>query len=151
MAPAEDTYAIDGTILQYGNGQMYFLWSGCETFGMDPTFPQNLYIAPMSDPMTVSGPRVLIREPRSPWEMVDNAPINEGPQIIQNNGRTFVVFSASPAWSPNYCLGIFGIDELKDPLVRDNWWNDKDECIFYRNDEQGVYGTGHASFTTSPG
>lgn len=68
--PTEDYYAIDGTILQYGNGNLYFLWSGCKEYGMDPTFPQNLYIAPMSNLLTISGRRVLIREPKSAWEMV---------------------------------------------------------------------------------
>jgi GH43 family beta-xylosidase len=104
----------------------------------------------MSDPTTISGPRVLIREPKSSWETIA-APILEGPQILQNNGRTFVVFSASGSWTADYCLGMMGIDELKDPLVPSNWWNDVDRCVFWRNDEQNVYGTGHASFTTSPG
>ncbi|CAG7728156.1 unnamed protein product, partial [Allacma fusca] len=28
--------------------------------------------------------------------------------------------------------------------------SDVDRAVFWRNDEQGVYGTGHASFTVSP-
>ena len=104
----------------------------------------------MSDPETLSGPRVLIREPKSDWETIA-APILEGPQILEHNGRTFVVFSASGSWTADYCLGMMGIDDMKDPLVAGNWWNDVDRCVFWRNDEQGVYGTGHASFTTSPG
>jgi GH43 family beta-xylosidase len=145
--PTEDFWAIDGTVLQYGNGQLYFIWSGWPT--IDAGFPQNLYIAPMSDPMTISGPRVLIREPKSPWETI-GAALLEGPQILENNGRTFVVFSASGSWTADYCLGIMGIDDLKDPLVPSNWWNDVDRCVFWRNDEQSVFATGHASFTVSP-
>jgi len=146
--PTEDFWAIDGTVLEYGNGLLYFIWSGWPT--IDAGFPQNLYIAPMSDPMTISGPRVLIREPKSDWETI-GAPILEAPQVLQNEGRTFVVFSASGSWTPDYCLGMMGIDEVRDPLVPTNWWNDVDRCVFWRNDPQSVYGTGHTSFTYSPG
>lgn len=145
--PTEDFWAIDGTVLKYGNGQLYFIWSGWPT--INAGFPQNLYIAPMSDPETISGNRVLLREPRSEWETI-GAALLEGPEILQHNGRTFLIFSASGSWTADYCLGMIGIDGLKDPLVQGNWWQDVNRCVFWRNDEQNVYGTGHASFTTSP-
>ena len=104
----------------------------------------------MSNPTTISGPRVLIREPKSAWETI-GAAVLEGPQVLQHNGRTFVVFSASGSWTPDYCLGLMGIDDLKDPLVPSNWWNDVDRRVFWRNDEESVFGPGHASFTTSLG
>ena len=134
--------------MQYSNGQLYFIWSGWPT--ANAGFPQNLYIAPMSDPTTISGPRVLLREPTRPWETV-GAAILEGPQVLEHNGRWFLIFSASGSWTADYCLGMIGIDGGKNPLVRSNWWQDVDKCTLYRNDEQSVYGTGHASFTTSPG
>jgi hypothetical protein len=28
LLPEEEIYAIDGTVLQYGNGELYFLWVG---------------------------------------------------------------------------------------------------------------------------
>jgi len=99
--------------------------------------------------MQLSGPRVLLREPKGSWE-TNGAALDEGPQILQHNGRTFLIFSASGSWTADYCLGIIGIDGGKDPLVRSNWWQDVDRSIFWRNDEQSVYGVGHASFTTSP-
>lgn len=43
VVPGQDFWAIDGTVLQYGNGQNYFIWSGWPT--IDAGFPQNLYIA----------------------------------------------------------------------------------------------------------
>ncbi|CAG7718764.1 unnamed protein product [Allacma fusca] len=142
-----DVWAIDGTVMQYGNGRLYFIWSGWPT--INAGFPQNLYIAPMSDPMTLSGPRVLLREPTGRWETI-GAPLDEGPQVLEHNGRTFLIFSASGSWTADYCLGMIGIDGLRDPLVRSNWWQDVDRAVFWRNDEQSVFGTGHASFTVSP-
>lgn len=114
----DDVWAIDGTVLNYGNGRMYFIWSGWPK--IDSEFPQNLYIAPMSDPETISGPRVLINEPTLPWQTIA-APILEGPQVIQHAGRTFIVYSCSGSWTADYQLGFMGIDELKDPLIAANW------------------------------
>lgn len=51
---------------------------------------------------------------------------------------------------PNYCLGIMGLDNGQDAMVSSNWWHQNDGCVFYRNDDQNVFCTGHASFTTSP-
>jgi len=147
VVPGDDFWSIDATPLLYGNGRLYLIWSGWPN--IDSGFPQNLYIAPMSDPMTISGPRVLIRTPHNQWDQID-APINEGPQVLQHMGRTFVVFSGSGSWGPDYCLGIMGIDDLKDPLVASNWWDDVDRPVFWRNDAESVYGTGHASFANSP-
>lgn len=145
--PGDDFWAIDGTVLEYGNGRLYFIWSGWPT--IDAGFPQNLYIAPMSDPETISGPRVLINEPVLPWQQ-QGAALLEGPQILHNAGRVFVVYSCSGSWTADYKLGFMGIDNLADPLNRLNWWR-YDQPVFERNDEEGVYGVGHASFTTSKG
>lgn len=40
---------------------------------------------------------------------------------------------------------------MLDPMNPNNWWHNNDGCVFYRNDEENVFCTGHASFTTSPG
>lgn len=110
----------------------------------------SLYIAPMSSPTKISGPRVLLRSPHSEWDN-HGGPVNEGPFIVQNADRVFLVFSGSSTWTPNYCLGMMGIDNVQDPLIRSNWWDDLDKCVFFKNEEEGIYTTGHASFTTSPG
>ena len=51
IAASKDTWAIDGTVLVH-KGKMYFVWSGWEG---DANGQQNLYIAPMKDPRTISG------------------------------------------------------------------------------------------------
>lgn len=52
---------------------------------------------------------------------------------------------------PDYCLGIMGLDNMQDAMNPNNWWHNNDGCVFYRNDNQNVFCTGHAAFTTSPG
>lgn len=146
LLPEEDIYAIDGTVLQYTNGELYFIWTGFP----EPPGSMNLYIARMESPTRVIPPRTLLRSPSMEWEM-HGYPVNEGPFIIQKDGRTFLVFSGSSTFTPDYCLGIMGIDGGKDPMVPSNWWNDVNHCVFTRNDAESVFGTGHASFVRSPG
>lgn len=96
--PEEDYWAIDGTVLEYGNDRkLYFIWSGWPE--IDSAFPQNLYIAEMCDPMTICGNRVLIKTVDFSWER-NGADLIEGPQILHNNGRVFLVYSASGSWTP---------------------------------------------------
>lgn len=148
LSPAggEDYWSIDGTVLKYDNGRLYFIWSGWPQ--IDSGFPQNLYIALMCDPMRICGGRVMIKTPEYNWER-NGEPLIEGPQIIQHAGRTFVVYSASGSWTADYCLGFMGIDGGADPLNPNNWWR-HNQPVFWRHDEAGVYGVGHASFTISP-
>lgn len=103
----------------------------------------------MCSPTAICGRRVLIKTVDYSWER-EGADLIEGPQILHNAGRVFVVYSASGSWTPDYILGFMGIDNLADPLVYDNWWR-HDRPVFWRNDAEDVYGVGHASFTTSPG
>eukprot|EP01120_Amphizonella_sp_Union-15-10_P004255 TRINITY_DN14888_c0_g1_i1.p1 TRINITY_DN14888_c0_g1~~TRINITY_DN14888_c0_g1_i1.p1 ORF type:complete len:378 (+),score=74.05 TRINITY_DN14888_c0_g1_i1:85-1134(+) len=147
--PSRDYWAIDGTVLQYENGKNYFIWSGWSVNnGVDPKV-QHLYIAEMSSPTSiVPATTRLIKSPDFSWENNGQAVV-EGPEIIHNAGRTFIIYSASGSWTPDYCLGMMGIDGGKDPLVYNNWWR-LDRPVFWRNDAQSVYGPGHASFTLSP-
>ncbi|ODN00762.1 Extracellular exo-alpha-(1-_5)-L-arabinofuranosidase [Orchesella cincta] len=146
VVPGDDFWAIDQTVLQYGNGQLYAIWSGWPT--LNAGFPQNLYIARMCDPETICTPRALLAEPIYNWE-TNGAALLEGPQILHNAGRVFVIYSASGSWTADYNLGFMGIDNLADPMNPGNWWR-HNQPVFWRNDEQSVFGVGHASFTRSP-
>ncbi len=86
--PTTDRWAIDGTVLEATNGSLYFIWSGWP--GTQDGL-QNLYIAPMTDPLTISGPRVLLATPDQPWESW----IEEGPEVLQRDGVVFVVYAAN--------------------------------------------------------
>lgn len=112
----------------------------------------NLFIAKMENATKVIPPRTLLRTPTLAWEK-HGFPVNEGPYIIQTDDkeRTFLVFSGSSTFTPDYCLSMIGIDGGKDPMVASNWWNDVNRCLFHRNDYEGVWTTGHASFVKSPG
>jgi GH43 family beta-xylosidase len=134
-----DGWAIDGTILK-DNDKLYYIWSGWP--GRE-NGQQNLYIAPMSDPMTLAGPRQLLAVPDQPWECIEMA-ICEGPQVLQRNGLTFIVYSASGSWCSDYCLGLL-VNRSGDILNHQAW--QKIGPVFQKTDE--VWGIGHCSFIKS--
>jgi GH43 family beta-xylosidase len=152
IATPSDKWAIDGTVLFLGE-QIYFIWSGWEG---DENVAQHLYIAEMASPTKLKGERVLISSPEFPWEKIrgpkekDNAHlpyINEGPQVLQRNGRTFVVYSASGSWTDHYCLGMLTLVN-DDPMQAESW--QKSPAPVFRSANK-VFAPGHASFTKSPG
>jgi len=100
----------------------------------------------MSNPTTLQGERILLRTRTQDWE----GTVIEGPQIIWNGTRLYIIFSANHYTTEDYCLGMMYIDDLKDPLVAENWNQKLDGPVFYKNTDAGVYGPGHASFTYSP-
>ncbi|MDR3620166.1 MAG: family 43 glycosylhydrolase [Paludisphaera borealis] len=142
--PASDRWAIDGTVLRVGP-KLYFIWSGWEG---DKDVRQDLYIAPMANPWTLSGPRVRISTPTFPWEVAAGPPtVNEGPESIVRGGRVFLIYSAAGSWSDKYCLGLLSAPADGD-LLEPATWRKEPAPVFESGD--GVLAPGHASFTTSP-
>ncbi len=135
-------WAIDGTVLQL-NGELYFIWSGWEG---DVNVAQNIYIAHMSDPCTIDSERVCLSVPEYSWEIYGTPYINEGPAILQHNGKTFIVYSASGSWTDNYCLGMLTLTG-DDPLDAASW--KKSTTAVFEKLEGTAYGPGHNSFTTA--
>jgi GH43 family beta-xylosidase len=143
LAATPDRWAIDGTVLEAPGGTLYFVWSGWEGF---EDVAQNLYVAPMSDPLTVGGERVCISKPEYAWEKHGKPLVNEGPEVLRSGDGLFLIYSASGSWTDDYCLGQLtwtGGDVL-DPKS----WVKKPTPVFSRTAK--VFGPGHASFTKSP-
>lgn len=143
VAAPSDRWAIDGTVLKMPGDKLYFIWSGWEgaTNGA-----QNLYIAPMSDPLTISGERVCLSRPEHDWEMHGWPDVNEGPEPLWNGNKLFVIYSASGSWTDYYCLGQLTWTG-GDPLDSRSWIK-KPEPVFCATDS--IFGPGHCSFVKSP-
>ncbi|AZK49006.1 alpha-N-arabinofuranosidase [Paenibacillus lentus] len=139
-------WAIDGLVMEY-EGQLYFVWSGWEG---DVNIRQNTYIAPMSDPVTISGPRVLLSSPDQEWEMAGGPPyIQEGQAILYREDRVFIVYSGAGSWTPFYSLGLLALKEGGNPLQPEDWQRSP-EPLMTLDEAAGVYGPGHNSFVKSP-
>ena len=141
-----DKWAIDANVFEY-KGHLYMVWSGWP--GDQGDFPQNLYIAPMSDPLTISGPRVQIATPDQPWEK-SVQPIEEGPEAFIHNDHLSIVYSADASWTSAYKLGLLRLAG-DNPLEMAAWT--KVGPVFQKvdNKDGAVYGPGHNSMpVTSP-
>lgn len=142
IAATTDRWAIDGSVLRKPDGTLYFVWSGWENIAPSP---QNLYIAPMSNPWTLSGERVKISMPENSWER-NGWWVNEGPQPLVKNGKIFIVYSASGGSTPDYCLGM--LTNTNGNVLDPASWTKSPGCVFQRT--ANVFGPGHNSFVKSP-
>ena len=142
ITDSTDKWAIDGTVLQWQN-QLYFLWSGWEG---DINVQQNIYIAHMSNPITIDGERVMISKPEYNWEKKNFPYINEGPQVLIKNGQLYIIYSASGCWDEYYALGMLTYNGGN--ILSANSWLKNSTPVFQSGN--GVLGTGHASFVKSP-
>jgi Alpha-L-arabinofuranosidase B (ABFB) domain/Glycosyl hydrolases family 43 len=122
----------------------YLVWAQAEP-GIDTN--SNLYIARMSNPWTITGTPTRIAVPTLAWERRGGVEVNEGPAVIQRNGRVFLTYSAS-ATDANYCLGLLTASATGNLLSASSWTKTPDP-VFVSNAGTGQYGPGHNSFTTS--
>lgn len=153
-----DTWAIDPTVFE-NRGQLYVLWSGWATHTDDGI--RNIYMARLKNPWTVEGPRVRLSTPLYAWEkvgdlhdsratlLVPHNDVNEGPEILQHDGRIFLIYSASGCWTDNYALGMLTAsadNNLLDPAS----WKKSPEPVFWQDAAASAFGPGHNTFFKSP-
>lgn len=141
--PSENFWAIDGSVFQLQQ-KSYFLWSGHSDAS---NTVQHIYISEMSNPWTLTGPRVALSSPEYLWER--NGEINEGPVVVQKNGKVFLIYSASGCWTDDYALGMLSMNESGDPLNKSSWTK-SDQPVFVTNASAFAYGPGHNGFFLSP-
>jgi len=145
LTTPDNRWAIDATVGRV-DGQWYVAWSGWE----GPTNGrQDLYIAPLKNPWTTDGPRVRISSPEFDWEKIGDPDVNEGPQFLQRDGRTFLVYSASGCWTDDYALGLLTLRAGGNPLDGQSWQKSAGP-VFTRRPEARAFGPGHGSFFVSP-
>jgi GH43 family beta-xylosidase len=141
LSEPSDDWAIDPDVFE-AHGALYLVWSGTENH--TGSFPQNIYIAAMSDPLHVSGAKHRISTPTERWEK-RSAPINEGPVGFERDGRVYVTFSTSASWTVDYAVGL--LTNADGNLLNPDSWS-KTGPIF---DHHGTaYGPGSVVFVPSP-
>jgi GH43 family beta-xylosidase len=96
----------------------------------DPPVFQNPIVRQRADPWvflpcTIAGTAVRLTQPELPWERRGYW-LNEGPAVLEKNGRVFLTYSAS-ATDASYCMGMLTAAAA------------------------GIFGPGYNSFTTDKG
>jgi GH43 family beta-xylosidase len=142
IATPLNTFSLDATTFVH-NGTRYLAWAQNDPAVGSGT---NLYLAPMSNPWTISGTPARISVPTHSWETVGHR-VNEGAAVIQRNGRVFMTFSAS-ATDANYCLGLLTASATSN-LMNPSSWTKSAQPVFRSNANTSQYGPGHNSFTVS--
>jgi GH43 family beta-xylosidase len=137
-----ETFCLDATTFSH-SGIRYLVWAQ-----KDPSIRgnTNLYIAEMDTPWSIKGEMVMLSKPELDWEIIGYW-VNEGPSVIQCNGKVFVAYSAS-ATDHHYCMGLLTADgdaNLLDPNV----WQKSPKPVFSSCEKNEIYGPGHCSFTTT--
>lgn len=141
-------WAIDGSVLQRKNGDLYFVWSGIEQKNIeDKTLHQKVFIAKMLDPTRVDRKTItLIAEPTEPWE-TSVRPIMEGtrPLYVDENGKTILMYSANASWTDEYCLG--SLTNTDGNFLNPSSWKKSSSPLFQKT--AIVFGPGGASYVKS--
>lgn len=142
LTDSTDRWAIDGTVFEW-KGVRYTVWSGWE--GSD-NVSQKLYIAEMSDPLTISSERVMISEPEYEWEkLTADSPgipyINEGPAAYIKGDTLRIFYSGSSSNWNNYCIAMLTLTG-DDPMKRESWTKCSHPIL---SKADGINGPGHCS------
>lgn len=143
LLPGVTAMTADGSVMSRGS-ELFLVYESQET-------PYGLHIAKMSDPMTVTmNTRKSLITPTQSWHQG----VTNGPSFVRNfrDGITFMSYSGGNPGSPDYCIGMKFIHDDKDPMNSAAWedlYGSGPE--FCKDEYEGVYGPGHASFVTSPG
>ena len=154
VSDPSDKWAIDGSVFIHRK-QLYMIWSGWES---DVNGRQDIYIAKMKNPWTIEGGRHRISSPVHEWERQGtlndpyNPPhvaVNEGPQLLRNKKKLFIVYSASGCWTEAYSLGMLSFTGKKN-LLDSGAWKKSSQPVFGQSAQAGVYAPGHNSFFKSP-
>jgi GH43 family beta-xylosidase len=124
-------WGIDGSIVRFSKWGNYFVWS-CMSNKL-----QSLCVAPMTAPGKLGATKVLSR-PTQTWEK-NGSPVMEGAAAMYHGGKTYLSYSASYCWTPNYSLGLLTWNGSGDPSFEGSW----SKSGPYLTSANGNYGPGH--------
>ncbi len=134
----KDYWAIDGTHIKISN-QNYMIYSGWEE--LDSQMPQHLYIMGIDTYLPRS--RTKIASPTLSW-CTTMAPIMEGPQVIEIDGKVLgLTFAADASWTTAYTTGVLWLVG-ENPLLPSSWVLDKKPLF------PSTFGMGHGMFFDDP-
>lgn len=142
-------WSIDPSPLQLPDGSLYLVWSGWPD---DVNGVQNIYLARLANPWTITGDRTLLSTPTYPWELNSGTvgvKVNESPEPIVHGDRVFITYSGSGCWTPDYALGLLSAP-VSANLLDPSSWTKSTNAVFSSNPSADIYGPASNGFFTSP-
>ena len=147
---SNERFALDATTFvdEYDSKKTrYMVWAQKPPANEGADVNSALYIAAVGkNPWEITGKPVKISSPEHPWE-IQRYKVNEGPAVIQRNGKTFLTYSAS-ATDTRYCLGMLTANQGASLLDPKSWAKSKDP-VFQSNEATGQFGPGHNAFVVA--
>ncbi len=137
-----DSFMLDMTVFAY-RGSHYAVWAQKR---QEREENSALYIARLKSPIELEQPQVLLSVPEHDWEC-RGFRVNEGPALLQKNGRLFLTYSAS-ATDASYCMGMLIAEDGADILDPASWTK-LAKPVMASDSGRGIFGPGHNSFTCS--
>ena len=132
-------FSLDMTVFETG-GSLYCVWAEKISVGKKISC---LYLARMSDPLTLETPQMLLSFPSYAWERYGFW-VNEGPAFLEGEDSVFLTYSASDT-GPAYCMGLLRAKKGSD-LTDISVWHRENQPVLKTDEEKGVFGPGHNSF-----
>ena len=132
-------FSLDMTHLETG-GKHYLIWA-------EKPGASDLRIAQIdpADPSRLVTRSVLLSTPTYAWESNDGQSINEGPAVIEHDGRIILAYSAATV-DDRYSVGMLTMPVGADPLDPASWTKNP-YPLLTTDDVPGQVGPGHNSFT----
>jgi GH43 family beta-xylosidase len=144
-------WSIDPSPLLLPSGRLVLFWSG---WPGTVNRVQNIYIAAMKDPWTISSGRTLLSTPTLPWERHPNLGkppvyVNESPEPILHDSTISLTYSGSGCTTPSYSLGLLSAN-VGSNLLSANSWTKSPDPIFQSNAAADIFGPASNGFFLSP-
>ncbi len=144
-------WSIDPSPVQLPNGRLFLFWSG---WPGTVNVIQNIYVAAMKNPWTVSGGRTLLSSPTYAWERYPNPGtppvyVNESPEPIIHKSTLSVTYSGSGCFTPHYSLGLLS-SRVGSNLLDASSWTKSPNPIFQSNPTADIFGPASNGFFVSP-
>ncbi len=136
-----ESFTIDATTFVNG-GTKFMVWAQ-----KDPNIRNNsnIYIAKMTDSLTISGTQVMISQPQYAWEE-QTYKVNEAPAVLLHGGNVYITYSAS-ATDASYAMGLLTAAASAD-LLSAGSWSKSPTPVFQTSVAHNIYGPGSNTFTT---
>src|SRR5215207_3230860 len=140
--------AIDGHVLLDDDGSKYFYYArDCSENIVDGCHESHLYVAELNEELTsLKGEPLLITKPEQEWERRSGTEWhwNEGPFVLKEDGRYYLMYSANFYASRDYSVGYAVAEHPMGPFIKAL----QNPVLFSTNSK--ISGPGHNSVVTSP-
>lgn len=149
LATPGGDWSIDPSPLQLPDGELYLAWSG---WPGSVNGVQNIYLAKMSNPWTITGDRTELSTPSYPWELSSGTvgvKVNESPEPIVHGGKVYISYSGSGCWTPDYAVGLLSAS-VGSNLLDASSWTKSSQPILHSNAAADIYGPASNGWFTSP-